>query len=44
MNIESSSSQHISHRYDEELAAVKSQLLEMGGIVEKQVTDAIQAL
>ena len=44
MNIESSSSQHISHRYDEELAAVKSQLFEMGGIVEKQVTDAIQAL
>lgn len=37
-------SQHISHRFDEELAAVKSQLFEMGGIVEKQVTDAIHAL
>ncbi len=38
------SSQHISQRYDDELAAVKSQLFEMGGIVEKQVTDAIKAL
>ena len=37
-------SQHISQRYDDELAAVKSQLFEMGGIVEKQVTDAIKAL
>ena len=36
--------QHISQRYDDELAAVKSQLFEMGGIVEKQVTDAIKAL
>ncbi|MEZ7984850.1 MAG: phosphate signaling complex protein PhoU, partial [Pseudomonadales bacterium] len=38
------SSSHISQRYDDELAAVKSQLFEMGGIVEKQVTDAIKAL
>ena len=38
------SSQHISHRFDEELAAVKTQLFEMGGIVERQVNDAVQAL
>ncbi len=38
------SSSHISQRYDDELAAVKSQLFEMGGIVEKQVNDAIKAL
>ena len=37
-------SQHISHRFDEELTTVKSQLFEMGGIVEKQVADAITAL
>lgn len=37
-------SQHISHRYDEELDAVKSRLTEMGGIVEKQVSDALHAL
>ena len=43
MTIKKSSS-HISQRYDDELAAVKSQLFEMGGIVEKQVNDAIKAL
>lgn len=37
-------SQHISHRFDEELAAVKSRLFEMGGIVENQLSNAIQAL
>ncbi|MBR9805378.1 phosphate signaling complex protein PhoU [bacterium] len=37
-------SSHISHRYDEELDAVKTQLFEMGGIVEKQVADGVQAL
>lgn len=35
---------HISQRFDKELDAVKSQLTEMGGIVEQQVRDAIQAL
>ena len=35
------SSSHISQRYDDELSGVKSQLFEMGGIVEKQVKDAI---
>ena len=35
---------HISQRFDDELDAVKSQLTEMGGIVEKQVSDAIAAL
>ena len=43
MNKETSS-QHISHRYDEELAAVKRQLFEMGGVAEKQVSNAIQSL
>lgn len=37
-------SQHISQRYDAELDAVKSRLTEMGGIVEKQVKDALQSL
>ena len=37
-------SQHISHRFDEELAAARSQLFEMGGVVEKQLGEAIQAL
>ena len=37
-------SQHISQRFDEELSAVKSQLFEMGGIVENQVADAIKSL
>lgn len=35
---------HISQRFDDELDAVRRQLTEMGGIVEKQVKDAIQAL
>ena len=38
------SSSHISQRFDDELSAVKSQLFEMGGIVEKQVKDAIKSL
>ena len=38
------SSSHISQRYDDELSGVKSQLFEMGGIVEKQVKDAIKSL
>ena len=37
-------SQHISNRYDIELDAIKSQLTEMGGLVEKQVRDALQSL
>lgn len=36
--------QHISQRYDQELDAVKRQLTEMGGIVERQVSDALESL
>jgi phosphate transport system protein len=43
MNSDNSSG-HISQRFDDELDAVKSQLTEMGGIVEKQVSDAIALL
>ncbi len=38
------STQHISQRYDAELDAVKRRVTEMGGIVEKQVGDAMQSL
>ena len=38
------SSSHISQRYDDELSGVKSQLFEMGGIVEKQFQDAFKSL
>ncbi len=37
-------SHHISQQYNEELEEVRSHLLAMGGLVEKQVTDAISAL
>lgn len=37
-------SQHISRQYTEELDRVKAHLLEMGGVVERQVGQAIQAL
>lgn len=37
-------SNHISNRYDNELESVKNQLTEMGGLVEQQVRDALQAL
>ncbi len=35
---------HISQQFNEELEAVKKNLLEMGGLVEQQVGDAIKAL
>lgn len=35
---------HISQRYNEELETIRSHLLEMGGVVEKQIQDAIQSL
>lgn len=35
---------HISRRFNEELEAIRSQLLEMGGLVEKQVKDAVASL
>lgn len=37
-------SSHISNRYDSELESIKSQLTEMGGLVEQQVRDALHAL
>lgn len=36
--------QHISRQFDQDLEEIKSQLLEMGGMVEKQLTDAVRAL
>lgn len=35
---------HISQRYNEELEDIRSHLLEMGGIVEQQIQDAIHSL
>lgn len=36
--------QHISRQFNEDLEAIKSRMLEMGGVVEKQVSEAIKAL
>lgn len=44
MNFDNISQSHISNRYDSELDAIKAQLTEMGGLVEKQVRDALYAL
>lgn len=38
------SSNHISHRFDSELVSIKGYLTEMGGLVEKQLGDALHAL
>lgn len=35
---------HISHRFNEELEAVRHQVLVMGGLVEKQVADGLKSL
>lgn len=35
---------HISQQFNEDLEALKTQLLEMGGLVEKQVKDAVRAI
>jgi phosphate transport system protein len=37
-------SEHIIKRYDEELSELKQRLLEMGGLVEKMIADAMRAL
>ncbi len=36
--------EHISHQFDEELEDVRNRVMQMGGIVEQQLTDAIKAL
>lgn len=36
--------QHISHQYDEDLESLRSKVLNMGGLVEKQVQNALLAL
>ncbi|MFT4938373.1 MAG: phosphate transport system protein [Paraglaciecola sp.] len=35
---------HISQRFDSDLEALKSQVLEMGGVVEQQIIDSVKAL
>ncbi|MDC0662204.1 phosphate signaling complex protein PhoU [Marinobacter sp. SS21] len=35
---------HISHQFNEELAELKTEFLKMGGLVEQQLNDAVQAL
>lgn len=37
-------SRHISQKFNEELSELKNQLLEMGGLVEKQIGEAVEAL
>lgn len=36
--------QHISHQFDEEMSNLRTQVLKMGGLVEQQIRDAIEAL
>ncbi len=37
-------SQHISHKFDEEMEALRHQVLKMGGLVEQQISGAVKAL
>lgn len=36
--------QHISHQFNEDLEKIRSKFLEMGGLVEQQLADAVQAI
>jgi phosphate transport system protein len=36
--------EHISHQFDEELEDIRNRVMEMGGIVEQQLSDAVKAL
>ncbi len=36
--------QHISHQFDEEMQNLRSQVMKMGGLVEQQIMDAVEAL
>ena len=35
---------HISQSFDEELETIKSQILELGGIVEQQILDSVDSI
>lgn len=37
-------SQHISHKFDEEMESLRNKVMKMGGLVEKQISAAIDAL
>ena len=39
-----STSQHISQQFDEEMEGLRNQVLKMGGLVEQQISGAIEAL
>lgn len=43
-NMKESHNQHISQQFNQDLADLRNQLLNMGGVVEKQVSDAVEAL
>ena len=40
----SNTSQHISHKFDEEMESLRHQVLKMGGLVEQQIGGAVDAL
>jgi len=42
--MENNTSQHISHKFDQEMEDLRNKVLKMGGIVEAQIGGAIEAL